>query len=145
MKTNTKFYRMHNIDAFTGQHIDNQYHFTKLNNETLVSDKIEYFLNEEHKFYLKHGSPDALKAFPLRSFPNLQQMTEHFQLKLHSKVKTYVQHMLLTMHDKHTLNCTLMFESETKYNQFNEIVWANSESMPHGFHNYLPTIYYSFK
>ena len=34
---------------------------------------------------------------------------------------------------------------ETKYNEFNEIVWANSESMPHGFLNYLPTIYYSFK
>lgn len=145
MKTNTKFYRMHDTDSFTGENVNGYLVFTKQDGETILAQNIEEFFDETHKCYLTNGSLDALTAFPLKQFNSEQQMKNSFDLKLDALVAKHVEQVKLTMFDSTTLKCDLTFFDDVQYDMFNEIVAENQAKIPHGFAKYLCNIYYAYK
>lgn len=145
MKTNTKFYRMHDTDLFTGENVNGYLVFTKQDGETILAQHIEEFFDESHKCYLINGSQDALKAFPLKQFNSEQQMKNAFNLELDPRVTAHVEQVKLTMFDSTTLKCDLTFFDDVQYDRFNKIVGENSAKIPHGFTKYLCNIYYAYK
>ena len=141
----TKIFRRHNIDAFTG--FDSKtpgperYQFTKQDGEIIKCEYLAQFMHENDSYrFLGWNTRDIIEAFPLCKYDSLYSMLKDFCFEWHDSVSNLIVDTKYTRIDAESLGCKITFKSELEYDTFNLAVEENKLS--HGFKEYQLGIFY---
>ena len=141
MFKHTKIYRRHDINSFTGTHLNNFYQFTKQNGQTISCRSLEHFLDETDLVnFLGWQTEDILRAFPLKHYDSVTSAVVDLDFEWHESVSDLVIDTEYELLDSSSLKCTCYFESESVWDEFNLLV--DKHKLSHGFKKFGIGIFY---
>ncbi len=142
---NTKVFRRHNINAFTGidtkRHGPDRYQFTKQDGKVIKCEHLHQFMDEtDSERFLGWNTKDMLNAFPLCKYDSLESILKDFSFEWHHSVANLMENTEYTLIDAESLKCKIYFKSDREYDQFNLAVEKNQ--LAHGYAEYKGGIFY---
>jgi len=143
----TKLYRTYDLEKFNGvdSNIPNdphRYSFKKKDGTTILTDKKENFLRENHKDFLGWHSDDMRAAFSFITFKTLEEAKNYFNLEPHPLHKDKIVITKFAFYDSCTLKMTIEFKSKEEWKRFVDRNQDPQDPIAHGMKIYGPCIEY---
>ena len=141
---NTKTFYLVDLNTFKGTRLNNeQYCFVNSKNQKIITNSLDNFIKESDPSFLGFytDNSDLTKAFDFKTFIDVNDAIKQFGFEWHDRTVNFVVGTKYQLTEcKRGLKMTVLFESETSWNSFNNI--CQTQSISHGFKNYIFGAFY---